>query len=68
MGTGTETRTVADMRTGTTITGTGTRIDRGGQKRDEKAQKSAKKLLTPCGKRGDAGVQRKNEENKGLVQ
>ena len=41
-GTGTEARTVAEMGTGTRITGRERGYDRGGRKRSEEAQETAK--------------------------
>ena len=69
MGTGTEARTVAEMATGTTITGTGTRIGSG---RAEKRQKSARNLkivVDAVRETGETRVEReRNVEKKGLVQ
>ena len=68
--TGTEARTVAEMGTGTRITGTGTRIGSG---RAEKRRRSAKKPQNSCkrhvGNGGDLGLKRKTcrKERVGLV-
>ena len=66
-GTGTEARTVAEMGTGTAITGT--RIGLGGLNGGEKAQETAKKTVDAVRETGETWVEsEKNVEKKGLVQ
>ena len=67
--TGTEARTVAEMGTGTTITGTGTRIRsvRAGERR--KSVRNSKIVVDAVRETGETRVEReKTVENKGLVQ
>ena len=66
-GTGTEARTVAEMGTGTT--GTGTRIGSGRAKVRRKSARNRKKVVDAVRETGETRVEReKNVENKGLVQ
>ena len=68
-GTGTEARTVAEMGTGTRITGTGTRIGSGRAEDKGRSARNRKIVVDAMWKTGETRVERgKNVENKGLVQ
>ena len=69
MGTGTEARTVAEMGTGTRITGTGTRIGSGRADESPRSARNRKIIIDARWETGETRVERgKNVENKGLVQ
>ena len=69
MGTGAEARTVAEMGTGTTITGTGTRIGSGRAEGRRKSTRNRKIVVDAVRETGETRVERnKNVEKKGLVQ
>ena len=66
-GTGTEARTVAEMGTGTTITGT--RIGSGRAEERRKSARNRKIVVDAVREPGETRVEReKNVEKKGLVQ
>ena len=67
-GTGTEARTVAEMGTGTRITGTGTRIGSGRAEERRKSARNRKMVVDAVREMGDSSGKRKNVEKKGLVQ
>ena len=68
-GTGTEARTVAEMRTGTRITGTGTRIGSGRPEEMRKSARNRKLVADVVRATGETRVERDgNVEKKGLVQ
>ena len=67
--TGTEARTVAEMGTGTTITGTETRIGSGRAEERRKGARNRKIAVDAVRETGETRVEReKNVEKKGLVQ
>ena len=69
MGTGTEARIVVEMGTGTTITGTGTRIGSGRAEERRKSARNRKIVVDAVRETGQTWVEReKNVEKKGLVQ
>ena len=68
-GTGMEARIVAEMGTGTTITGTGTRIGPGRAEERRKSARNRNIVVDAVREMGGTRVEReKNVENKGLVQ
>ena len=68
-GTGTEARPVAEMGTGTAITGTGTRIGSGRAEERRKSARNRKIVVDALRETGETRVEReKNVEKKGLVQ
>ena len=68
-GTGTEARTVAEMGTGTTITGAGTRIGSGRAEGKRKSARNRKIVVDAVRETGETRVgKKKNVEKKGLVQ
>ena len=68
-GTGTEARTVAEMGTGTAITGAGTRIGSGRAEERRKSARDRKIVVDAVRELGETRVEReKNVEKKGLIQ
>ena len=69
MGIGTETTTVAEMRTGTRITGTGTSIESGRAEERRRSARNREIVVDAMWKTGETSVERgENVEKKGLVQ
>ena len=68
-GTGTEARTVAEMGTGTTITGTGTRIGSGRVEERRKSARNREIFVDAVRETGETRVEREKKiEKKGLIQ
>ena len=68
-GTGTEARTVAEMGTGTRITGTGTRVGSGRAEERRGSARNRTRLVDAMWETGETWAERgKNVEKKGLVQ